>query len=120
MFIRKSRFKELVKEKESLEDEVMKQGNAIKEYESKIAGLVELLDEASKINNAKANENGCMIGDWCARCIYSRRMYSINSYWEDSDDCFSRGMRYVHSDLGYYCMKHIKDICPEFEGASKG
>lgn len=76
--------------------------------------LEELLKEANTINNMKANENGCVIGEWCAKCDYGKRMQSSHCYFDQTRSIFDK-YQYVSIDVGYYCMKHMKDICPEFK-----
>ena len=73
-----------------------------------------LLKEANAINNMKANENGCMIGDWCAKCDHGKRMQSSQYYFDPTRNRFDN-YQYVSIDVGYYCIKHMKDICPEFK-----
>lgn len=80
--------------------------------------LTVLLQEANKINNSKANENGCMIGEWCKQCRYGKKMRIDKGYFDPTRSRFSH-YQYVDIDLGYYCAKHMKDICPEFEMTEK-
>lgn len=107
MFISKKRFEELVREE-----------NAINEKDAQIESLQALLKEATKINQAKANDNGCMIGEWCKQCRYGRLMRDDRSFWvrEMSWCCYPiSDFKYINNDLGYYCTKHMIEICPEFE-----
>lgn len=118
MFISKKRFEELVKEKESLTTLSECQENAINEKDAQIKSLQILLEEANKINHAKANDNGCMIGEWCKQCRYGQLMRDDRSVWVRgiSKRCYpTSDFKYIHNDLGYYCTKHMTEICPEFE-----
>lgn len=110
MFISKKRFEELVKEKEDQE-------STIKEKDAQIESLQTLLEKATKINHAKANENGCVIGEWCKQCRYGRQMRDNRSFMERNEYGFLTGVfKYINNDLGYYCTKHMTDVCPEFKG----
>lgn len=84
--------------------------DSIKELKAKIEAQEELIHEANRINQAIAKDHGCKVGPWCKNCGHSKRMeveqtYSTYGFWPE----------YVNVSAGYYCMKHIKDICPEFE-----
>lgn len=118
MFISRNRYEELVKEKEDLTTLSECQENAINEKDAQIKSLQILLKEANKINHAKANDNGCMIGEWCEQCRYGQLMRDDRSVWVKDNIGFgyhTSGFEYIHNDLGYYCTKHMTDICPEFE-----
>ncbi len=77
--------------------------------------LKNLLKEANKINKAKANENGCMIGEWCSNCDYGKRMKDTNCWFDPTMKTMFGNYKYISADAGYYCMKHLADICPEFQ-----
>lgn len=84
--------------------------NHIKELEAKIEAQEKLIHEANRINESIAKDHECKVGPWCKNCGHSKKMeveqeYCTSSWWP----------KFVNVSAGYYCMKHIKDICPEFE-----
>lgn len=98
-------------------EELRKTKTELNKTEADCNSLKESLKEASAINNAKANENGCMIGEWCSKCNHGKKMITTNYYY-DLDSIFNN-MKYADVNVGYYCAKHMKDICPEFEMTGK-
>lgn len=59
-----------------------------------------------------------MIGEWCKQCRYGKKMQNDKYYFNPIRSRFSQ-YQYIDIDLGHYCTKHIKDICPEFEDKEK-
>lgn len=112
--MRKSSFEHVLDAKNKAETELDIATANLNQIRAHNNCLEELLEEANTINSMKANENGCVIGEWCAKCDYSQRMQSSYCYFDPTGGRFNN-YQYANADAGYYCMKHLKDICPEFE-----
>lgn len=113
--MRKSSFEYILDAKNEAEAKLNTATANLNQIRAHNACLEKLLKEANTINNVKANENGCVIGEWCAKCDYGKRMQSSGCYFDPTRRIAFDNYQYVSIDVGYYCMKHMKDICPEFK-----
>ena len=103
-----------------LQDEIMKIRhskdkieNCVNEYkiaiESLNDGIKSLVDEI----NAKVSD--CKVGAWCQGCKY--RSVTMMGSIEGIEQCANNpwvGWDTKYSKY-YYCSKHLREICPEFE-----
>lgn len=87
--------------------------NRLEELKAKIKSQEKIIEKANFINFGKANENGCRIGPWCSKCQFSELMKEVTTY-HIYNDAFA-DWDYASVEEGYYCTKHLKDICPEFK-----
>ena len=117
MWINKKKWEKLKKEKEELAFKIGCKEDTISEMRDEVTKLRALLKEAEKINNAKANDNGCRAGEWCGECCYGKKMSYDLSYRTRMCGALKEvsSVRYFNYREGYYCTKHITEICPEFE-----
>lgn len=118
MWVSKKKWSNLCEENSCLKDKNIEQENEISKLEAEIATQNVIIEKATSINNIKAKENGCKIGPWCAKCEFSEKMGAVFSYIVQQKSFLGYYMadtEYSSINEGYYCTKHIKDICPEFQ-----
>lgn len=72
--------------------------------------LGKMLDEVLAFNQKQVQDSGCQVGPWCAKCVHGKEIRATvncrNKFcWVDT----------YNESRGYYCTKHINDICPDFK-----
>lgn len=109
LFSKKYEIKKLEEEKLELQDALEASENARKA----------LREEVERLSNIiSSNTTDCKIGPWCKTCKHieydSAKYKTYDRYGNDryGNDRYSR---FMHDGKISYCMKHMHDLCPEFE-----
>ena len=103
-----------------LQDEVEKlrySKDELEKYVNEYKVTIESLNDGIKslVDELNAKVSNCKVGVWCQDCKYHSvtRMGSIkgveecaNNPWVSWDTKYSKC---------YYCSKHLREICPEFD-----
>lgn len=103
-----------------LQDEIQRtrySKNNLEKYVNEYKVTIESLNNGIKLlmDELNAKVSDCKIGAWCQNCKYHSvaRMGSI----EGIEKCANNpwvGWHTKYSEY-YYCSKHLRDICPEFD-----
>lgn len=103
-----------------LQDEIMKIRYSkdklekyVNEYKSVVESLNNSIKELTDEINAKVSD--CKVGEWCRNCKY--RSATIIGDISGIKRCTDNPWICLNEKYSkyYYCSKHLREICPEFD-----
>lgn len=79
--------------------------------------IMKLNDDVKKLTDEiNAKVENCMVGPWCVDCKYCKTARLAN---DEEHKKFAKGETYLFYgslyNYYYYCSKHLRELCPEFD-----